>query len=188
MADIRRTLPLQRSSVQDAHERIKEHIHRTPVLTSTTLSTLASTPQTPEALIGTPYEGQTPARPRINFFFKCENFQRIGAFKIRGAFHALSRLTDEELARGVVTHSSGTPPLPQPTPHPCPSQSINKSPTTQATTPKPWPSQPARTTSPPTSSCPPSRPRPKSPPPKATAQQCISAAAHRRSAKPSWQT
>jgi len=108
MADIANTLPLKRSSVQSAHERIKKDIHRTPVLTSTVLSDLASTPQTPEVLIGTPFEGQTPAKPKINFFFKCENYQRIGAFKIRGAFHALSKLSEEELARGVVTHSSGT--------------------------------------------------------------------------------
>ncbi|KAF6234279.1 hypothetical protein HO173_007701 [Letharia columbiana] len=107
MADLSRTLPLKRSSVQSAHERIKDHIQLTPVLTSTTLSNLASTPQTPEALVGTPFEGQRPARPRINFFFKCENYQRTGSFKIRGAFHALSRLSEEELAKGVVTHSSG---------------------------------------------------------------------------------
>ena len=107
MADISKTLPLQRPSVQLAHERIKGHIHRTPVLTSTVLSKLVSTPQWPEALVGTPWEGQRPAHPRINLFFKCENYQRIGAFKIRGAFHALSRLSKEELARGVVTHSSG---------------------------------------------------------------------------------
>ena len=107
MAHLSKTLPLKRASVQSAHERIKEHIHLTPVLTSTTLSTLASTPQTPEALLGTPFEGQIPAHPRIKFFFKCENFQRIGAFKVRGAFHALSRLSEDELARGVVTHSSG---------------------------------------------------------------------------------
>lgn len=107
MADIEKTLPLERSSVQAAHELIKPHIHLTPVLTSATLSTLASTPQTPEALVGTPYEGRTPANPRVNFFFKCENYQRIGAFKARGAFHALMRLSDEERARGVVTTSSG---------------------------------------------------------------------------------
>lgn len=101
------TLPLERSSVLSAHELIKPHIHLTPVLTSTTLSDLASTPQSPEALIGTPFEGQNPAHPRIHFFFKCENYQRIGAFKSRGAFHALSRLSREELSRGVVTHSSG---------------------------------------------------------------------------------
>ena len=107
MAHISRTQPLKRSSVQSAHERIKKHIHLTPVYTSSTLSNLASTPQTPEALIGTPFEGQSPAHPRVKFFFKCETHQRIGAFKIRGAFHALSRLSKDELARGVVTHSSG---------------------------------------------------------------------------------
>lgn len=107
MAELSRTLPLKRSSVQSAHERIREHIKLTPVLTSSTLSSLASTPQTSEALIGTPFEEHKPAHPRMNFFFKCENYQRIGAFKVRGAFHALSRLTKEELARGVVTHSSG---------------------------------------------------------------------------------
>ena len=107
MADLSRTLPLQRSSVQSAHELIKPYIHETPVLTCKTLNHLASTPQSKEALIGTPFEGHTPARPKIHFFFKCENYQRIGAFKSRGAFHALSRLTDQELKNGVVTHSSG---------------------------------------------------------------------------------
>lgn len=107
MAALERTLPLERSSVQSAHELIKPYVHLTPVVTSTTLSTLASTPQAPEALTGTPYEGRTPAKPRIKFFFKCENFQRIGAFKARGAFHALLRLSEEERARGVVTTSSG---------------------------------------------------------------------------------
>lgn len=110
MADIAKTLPLERASVQSAHELIKPHIHLTPVTTSTTLSTLASTPQSPKALAGTPYAGKIPAKPRINFFFKCENYQRIGAFKARGAFHALMRLTEEERARGVVTTSSGTAP------------------------------------------------------------------------------
>ena len=45
--------------------------------------------------------------PNMNLFFKCENYQKIGAFKARGAFHALSRLTDGELENGVITHSSG---------------------------------------------------------------------------------
>ncbi|KAG7001332.1 ketol-acid reductoisomerase [Physcia stellaris] len=107
MADAKPSLPLERSSVQAAHELIKKHIHRTPVLTSKTLSDLASAPQSLEALVGTPFEGQRPARPKIKFFFKCENYQRIGAFKSRGAFHALARLNKEELSRGVVTHSSG---------------------------------------------------------------------------------
>lgn len=107
MADISPNPPITRTSVEEAHQLIKPYIHRTPVLTSSTLTSLASTPQSPSALKGTPYEGHEPARPRINLFFKCENFQRIGAFKPRGAFHAMARLSDEQLTRGVVTHSSG---------------------------------------------------------------------------------
>ncbi|KAH0615255.1 uncharacterized protein H6S33_000891 [Morchella sextelata] len=84
------TLPLTRDSVLSAHALITPHIHRTPVLTSTTLSALASTPTTP-----------------ITLLFKAENLQKIGAFKIRGATHALARLSDEQLRNGVVTHSSG---------------------------------------------------------------------------------
>ena len=118
MAGKEKSPPLDRASVQSALELIKPHIHRTPVLTSTTLSDLASTPQTPEALIGTAFEGQAPARPKIRLFFKCENYQRIGAFKSRGAFHALARLTDEELSKGVVTHSSGTPTISDPSSSP----------------------------------------------------------------------
>ena len=62
---IGQTLPLERWSVQFAHESIKSHIHLTPVITSTTLSNLASTPQTLEDLVGTPFEGQTPAHMRV---------------------------------------------------------------------------------------------------------------------------
>jgi threonine dehydratase len=109
--------PLTRESVLAAHEIIKPHIHRTPILTNTTLSDLASTPQTPESLIGTHWEGQTPANPKFRLFFKCENFQRIGAFKVRGAFHAVLRLIEdhgleEVRKKGVVTHSSGISTLP----------------------------------------------------------------------------
>lgn len=100
-------LPLERASVVAAHGAIKEHIHYTPVVTSRTVNELASTPRPPEALVGTTYEGRNPAHPKIRLFFKCENYQRIGAFKSRGAFHALSRLGREELSKGVVTHSSG---------------------------------------------------------------------------------
>lgn len=105
-------LPLTRDSIVAAHELIKPHIHTTPVLTNTTLSDLASRPQSPEALKGTPWEGQEPAKPKIRLFFKAENFQKIGAFKVRGAFHALLRLVEEkgieEVRRtGVATHSSG---------------------------------------------------------------------------------
>ena len=66
-------------------ERIAPHIHRTPVLTSRALN----------------------RRSDAEVFLKCENFQRAGAFKIRGAMNFLSRLSEEERARGVVTHSSG---------------------------------------------------------------------------------
>ncbi|ORY14939.1 pyridoxal-phosphate dependent enzyme-domain-containing protein [Clohesyomyces aquaticus] len=105
-------LPLNRDSVLQAHELIKPHIHLTPVQTNTTLSNLASTPQSHDALKGTPWEGQDPAKPKIRLFFKCENFQRIGAFKVRGAFHAVKRLIEEQeieevRRKGVVTHSSG---------------------------------------------------------------------------------
>ena len=99
--------PLTRESVQEAHERIKPFIHHTPVMVCQTLDSLASTPQHLGALSGMENEGQQPANPHVNLFFKCENFQKIGAFKARGAFHALSRLTDEQLSHGVITHSSG---------------------------------------------------------------------------------
>ena len=68
-----------------AHARIEPHIHRTPVLTSSTL----------DALTG------------ASLFFKCENFQKAGAFKVRGASNAVFGLSDADAARGVATHSSG---------------------------------------------------------------------------------
>lgn len=122
MADVSKSLPLKRTSVQAAHKLIKPYIHTTPVLTNKTLTDLASTPQTPESLQGTLWAGQTPASPTLRLWFKCENLQRIGAFKIRGAFHALLRLKEEEgdwegemgverRKRGVVTHSSGMIPF-----------------------------------------------------------------------------
>ncbi|KAH7053136.1 pyridoxal-phosphate dependent enzyme-domain-containing protein [Macrophomina phaseolina] len=107
MADVSKCPPLSRESVIAAHQAIRDHVHFTPVLTCTTLSNLASASQSEHDLNGTEYEGQTASRPRLNLFFKCENYQRVGAFKARGAFHALSRLTDAELSKGVVTHSSG---------------------------------------------------------------------------------
>jgi threonine dehydratase len=73
------------ADIRAAHERIKPYIHRTPVLTSHTLDTITG---------GT-------------LFFKCENFQKVGAFKARGAFNALFSLTDAEARHGVATHSSG---------------------------------------------------------------------------------
>ena len=114
MADIKNCLPLTRSSVIAAHELVKPYVHYTPVLRNSTITTLASTPQTTEGLVGTEWENCTPARPKIRVWFKCENLQKIGAFKARGAFHAIQRLMAQEgwegkggREKGVVTHSSG---------------------------------------------------------------------------------
>lgn len=114
MADLSTTLPLTRDSVIQAHALIKPLIHHTPVLANRTLSTLASTPRSEADLAGTRWEGRTPARPTLRLWFKCENLQRIGAFKARGAFHAVERLKAEPgwveaggREKGVVTHSSG---------------------------------------------------------------------------------
>ncbi|KAL2874662.1 hypothetical protein SGCOL_010132 [Colletotrichum sp. CLE4] len=114
MADLTTCLPLTRASVVEAHKLVKPHVHYTPVLTNKTLSALASTPRTPEDLKGTKWEGRTPAKPVLRLWFKCENLQRIGAFKVRGAFHAVERLKQEPgwiesggKEKGVVTHSSG---------------------------------------------------------------------------------
>lgn len=96
--------PLTRDSVIRAHDYIKPYIHLTPVVTSETLSGIASTPQ---RLPADHPHASRPAKPRITLYFKCENQQKIGAFKARGAFHALSRLSKDELANGVITHSSG---------------------------------------------------------------------------------
>ena len=68
-----------------AHERIRARIHRTPVLTSERLN----------------------AASGVSLFFKCENFQKIGAFKARGATNAVFALDDATARRGVATHSSG---------------------------------------------------------------------------------
>jgi len=68
-----------------AHERIKPYIHQTPVLTSSYLNDLTG----------------------AQLFFKCENFQKAGAFKVRGASNAVFGLSDDMLEKGVATHSSG---------------------------------------------------------------------------------
>jgi threo-3-hydroxy-L-aspartate ammonia-lyase len=73
------------ADIAAAHERLKPHARRTPVLTSSTC----------DALTG------------AKVFFKCENLQRMGAFKFRGAYNALSQLSDERKQRGVITFSSG---------------------------------------------------------------------------------
>jgi threonine dehydratase len=71
--------------IRSAHQRILPYIHKTPVLTSTAL----------DRMVG------------AKLFFKCENFQKTGAFKFRGACNAIFSLSDQEASRGVVTHSSG---------------------------------------------------------------------------------
>lgn len=103
MADPSTSLPLTPKSIQSAHERIKHHIHLTPLLTNQTISRIASTPRTED--------GESEA-PDVELWFKCENMQKIGAFKARGGFYAIARLVDElgldeVRRRGVVTHSSG---------------------------------------------------------------------------------
>ncbi|MDH7448173.1 pyridoxal-phosphate dependent enzyme [Aquimarina sp. 2201CG14-23] len=69
----------------DCHKKIKPYIHKTPVLTSRLLNQISG----------------------AELYFKCENFQRMGAFKMRGATHAILQLSDEQKSKGVVTHSSG---------------------------------------------------------------------------------
>jgi len=76
---------IQFSDIQQAAQRIRGIAHRTPVLTSRTFDSLA----------------------KANLFFKCENFQRGGAFKIRGAANAVYSIPRELLPRGVVAYSSG---------------------------------------------------------------------------------
>ena len=71
--------------IRAAHERIRPFIHRTPVLTSASLDEATS----------------------AKLFFKCENFQKIGAFKARGATNAVFSLDEQTAKRGVATHSSG---------------------------------------------------------------------------------
>lgn len=71
--------------IQDAHNRIQPFIHRTPVLTNSSLNEMTG----------------------ADLYFKCENFQKVGAFKIRGATNTVLQLSKNELSRGVVTASSG---------------------------------------------------------------------------------
>ena len=73
------------NEIKAAAERIKPYIHRTPVLTNESLNQKVGS----------------------QVFMKCENLQKVGAFKFRGASNAVWSLTDEEAERGVVTHSSG---------------------------------------------------------------------------------
>jgi threonine dehydratase len=76
---------ITRSDIEQAHDRIKNYIHRTPVLTCSAIDELAG----------------------CSIFFKCENFQKVGAFKARGAMNAALSLSTEQLKKGLATHSSG---------------------------------------------------------------------------------
>jgi threonine dehydratase len=73
------------ADIQSAYERIKPVIHKTPLLSSRTLNGGAGN----------------------DIYFKAENFQRIGAFKFRGAYNKIASLTEEERRRGIIAHSSG---------------------------------------------------------------------------------
>ena len=71
--------------IEEAHQRIAPYIHRTPILTNSTINGIAG----------------------ADLYFKCENFQKIGAFKIRGGMNAALTLSAENLKMGMATHSSG---------------------------------------------------------------------------------
>lgn len=71
--------------IRDAHQRIQPFIHRTPILSSEAINQIAG----------------------CEIYFKCENFQKVGAFKARGAANAVAKLTGEQKKNGVATHSSG---------------------------------------------------------------------------------
>lgn len=76
---------ITKEDIEQAHARIKPYIHRTPVLTNKSINDIAGT----------------------ELFFKCENLQKIGAFKIRGGMNAALSLSPEKLKNGIATHSSG---------------------------------------------------------------------------------
>ena len=76
---------MQNREIIEAHQRIKKYIHNTPILTSSEINEIAG----------------------ASLFFKCENFQKTGSFKIRGAFNALLQLKKKQRVDNVVTNSSG---------------------------------------------------------------------------------
>ncbi|NKB90306.1 MAG: pyridoxal-phosphate dependent enzyme [Acidobacteria bacterium] len=77
--------PIGNDEIRAARERIAPHVHRTPIMTCSTLD----------------------QRFDARLFFKCENFQKSGAFKVRGAFNAVMSMSTDDAERGVVTSSSG---------------------------------------------------------------------------------
>lgn len=78
-------MKISKEDIINAHERINPYIHRTPVMTNKSINEMTG----------------------IQFYFKCENFQKIGAFKIRGGMNATLSLNAEQLKNGIATHSSG---------------------------------------------------------------------------------
>lgn len=76
---------MKQDNITKAHARIQQFIHRTPVLSSQLIN----------------------QKVEADLYFKCENFQKMGAFKMRGATNAILKLTEEQRSKGVVTHSSG---------------------------------------------------------------------------------
>jgi threonine dehydratase len=78
-------MTLTLNDIQQAAQRIRPYIHRTPVLTNESLN----------------------AKAGVQVFLKCENMQKVGAFKFRGACNAVFSLSDEDASKGVCTHSSG---------------------------------------------------------------------------------
>ncbi len=78
-------MSITKEQLEEVSKKIKPYIHHTPVLTSTLINSLAES----------------------DLYFKCENFQKMGAFKMRGAANAILNLTEAQRKKGVVTHSSG---------------------------------------------------------------------------------
>ena len=78
-------LEIEKSHLEKVLQRVEPHIHRTPILSSTLINEIVE----------------------ASLWFKCENFQKMGAFKMRGATNAILNLSEEKKAKGVVTHSSG---------------------------------------------------------------------------------
>ena len=78
-------MKISKESIESAAARIAPYIHRTPIMTNKSINELSG----------------------LDLYFKCENFQKIGAFKIRGGMNASLQLTPEQMEKGVATHSSG---------------------------------------------------------------------------------
>jgi len=78
-------MSIQKEDIEKAQQRIKPYIHHTPVMTNQSINEMTG----------------------IQFYFKCENFQKIGAFKIRGGMNAALSLSADQLKNGIATHSSG---------------------------------------------------------------------------------